>query len=224
MKYPSTLTASFISRPNRFVARVELDGREETVHVKNTGRCKELLLPGARVVLVPSYNPLRKTRYDLIGVYSRGVLLNMDSQAPNAAAGEYLRKLFPDTDIKPEYRHGDSRLDFYIERPGEKPLFVEVKGVTLFDRDTAMFPDAPTERGVKHIRHLIACRQDGAEALLLFIVQMKGVKRLIPNDVTHPAFGQALRDAAKAGVQIKALDCVVTEDAMTVDEEITVEL
>ena len=224
MNYPSTLTAAFISRPNRFIATVELNGKAETVHVKNTGRCKELLIPGAKVVLVPSDNPARKTRYDLIGVYSRGVLLNMDSQAPNAAAREYLAKLYPDAMIKSEYRHGDSRLDFYIERDGEKPLFVEVKGVTLFDGDTAMFPDAPTERGVKHIRHLISCVQDGAEAMILFIVQMKGVSRLIPNDATHPQFGDALRDAARAGVNIKAVDCIVTEDSMTADKEITVEL
>jgi len=224
MNYPSTLTAAFISRPNRFIATVELNGKAETVHVKNTGRCKELLIPGAKVVLVPSDNPARKTRYDLIGVYSRGVLLNMDSQAPNAAAREYLAKLYPDAMIKSEYRHGDSRLDFYIERNGEKPIFVEVKGVTLFDRDTAMFPDAPTERGVKHIRHLISCVENGADAMILFIVQMKGVSRLIPNDVTHPQFGDALRDAARAGVNIKAVDCIVTEDSMTADKEITVEL
>lgn len=224
MNYPSTVTASFLSRPNRFIATVELEGRTETVHVKNTGRCRELLIPGAKVVLVPSANPARKTRYDLIGVYSRGVLLNMDSQAPNAAAGEYLAKLYPDAVIKSEYRHGDSRLDFYIERKDEKPIFVEVKGVTLFDGDTAMFPDAPTQRGVKHIRHLISCVEDGAEALMLFIVQMKGVSRLIPNDSTHPQFGAALRDAAKAGVKITALDCIVTEDSMTADKEIAVEL
>ncbi|MBQ3131830.1 MAG: DNA/RNA nuclease SfsA [Clostridia bacterium] len=224
MNYPSTLTAAFISRPNRFIATVELNGKAETVHVKNTGRCKELLIPGAKVVLVPSANPARKTRYDLIGVYSRGVLLNMDSQAPNAAAREYLAKLYPDAMIKTEYRHGDSRLDFYIERDGEKPIFVEVKGVTLFAGDTAMFPDAPTERGVKHIRHLISCVQDGADAMILFIVQLKGVSRLIPNDATHPQFGDALRDAARAGVNIKAVDCIVTEDSMTADKEITVEL
>ena len=224
MNYPSTVTASFISRPNRFIATVQLQGRTETVHVKNTGRCKELLIPGAKVVLAPSDNPARKTRYDLIGVYSRGVLLNMDSQAPNAAAKEYLAKLYPDAVIKSEYRHGDSRLDFYIERKCEKPVFVEVKGVTLFDGDTAMFPDAPTERGVKHIRHLISCAESGAEALMLFIVQLKGVSRLIPNDATHPQFGQALRDAARAGVKITAVDCIVTDDSMTADKEILVEL
>lgn len=224
MNYPSTVTASFISRPNRFIAKVELDGRIETVHVKNTGRCKELLIPGAKVVLVPSDNPARKTPYDLIGVYSRGVLLNMDSQAPNAAAKEYLAKLYPDAIIKSEYRHGDSRLDFYIERQGEKPIFAEVKGVTLFDGDTAMFPDAPTERGVKHIRHLISCVEGGADALMLFIVQMKGVSRLVPNDATHPQFGAALRDAKNAGVKIIALDCIVTEDSMIADKEINVDL
>ncbi len=224
MNYPSTVTAAFISRPNRFIATVQLEGRTETVHVKNTGRCKELLIPGAKVVLVPSDNPARKTRYDLIGVYSRGVLLNMDSQAPNAAAKEYLAKLYPNANIKAEYSHGDSRLDFYIERNGEKPIFAEVKGVTLFDGDTAMFPDAPTERGVKHIRHLISCVENGNEAMILFIVQMKGVSRLIPNDATHPQFGQALRDAARAGVKITAVDCIVTEDSMTADKEIPVEL
>ena len=224
MNYPSTVTASFISRPNRFIAKVELDGRMETVHIKNTGRCKELLIPGAKVVLVPSDNPARKTPYDLIGVYSRGMLLNMDSQAPNAAAREYLAKQYPFATIKSEYRHGDSRLDFYIERQGEKPIFAEVKGVTLFDGDTAMFPDAPTERGVKHIRHLISCVESGAEALMLFIVQMKGVSRLVPNDATHPQFGAALRDAKKAGVNIIALDCIVTEDSMIADKEIKVDL
>ncbi len=224
MNYPATVNARFISRPNRFIATVELDGSIHTVHVKNTGRCKELLTPGAEVVLVPSSNPLRKTRYDLIGVYSRGILLNMDSQAPNAAAGEYLAELYPGARIIPEYRHGDSRLDFYIERPGEKPIFTEVKGVTLFDGDTAMFPDAPTERGVKHLRHLISCVEAGAEALMLFIIQLKGVSRLIPNDTTHPQFGAALRDAAAAGIKIRALDCIVTEGSMAVDKEIPVEL
>ena len=224
MNYPSTVTASFISRPNRFIATVQLDGSIETVHVKNTGRCRELLIPGAKVVLALSDNPARRTRYDLIGVYSRGMLLNMDSQAPNAAAREYLAKLYPDAVIKAEYRHGDSRLDFYIEQENKKPVFVEIKGVTLFDGDTAMFPDAPTERGVKHIRHLISCVENGADALMLFIVQMKGVSRLIPNDATHPQFGAALRDAAKAGVRIMAVDCIVTEDSMTADKEIIVEL
>ena len=224
MKYTSTVTARFIARPNRFIAQVELDGEIQTVHVKNTGRCKELLIPGAEVILSLSDNPARKTKYDLIGVYSRGVLLNMDSQAPNAAAAEYLKKMYPDAAIKPEYTHGDSRLDFYIDRPNEKPLFVEVKGVTLFDGNTAMFPDAPTERGVKHIRHLISCVQSGADALILFIVQMKGVTRLIPNDATHPQFGEALRDAARAGVQIKALDCIITENTVTADSEIAVML
>lgn len=224
MNYPSTVTASFISRPNRFIATVELNGCIETVHVKNTGRCKELLIPGARVILVPASNAARKTRYDLVGVYSRGVLLNMDSQAPNAAAYEYLARLYPDARIIPEYRHGDSRLDFYIERQGKKPIFTEVKGVTLFDGSTAMFPDAPTERGVKHLRHLIACVESGADALMLFIIQMKGVSRLIPNDITHPQFGTVLRDAAAAGVKITALDCIVTENSMTADKEIPVEL
>lgn len=225
MRYSNTKTASFLSRPNRFVAMVVIDGKTEAVHVKNTGRCKELLIPGATVVLTEPGNPARKTRYDLIAVYRDGQLINIDSQAPNKAAAEYIYTLYPDAElIKPEYSHGDSRLDFYIEHGGGKPVFMEVKGVTLLEGTTALFPDAPTERGVKHLKHLAACARAGYEACLLFIVQMKLAKLLMPNDVTHPAFGQALREAAAAGVRICAVDCTVTEDSMTPDAPVPVVL
>lgn len=225
MMYSNTKTARFISRPNRFEALAEIDGKTEAVHVKNTGRCKELLIPGAAVVLTEQGSPARKTRYDLIAVYREGQLINIDSQAPNKAAAEYIPALYPDAElIKPEYTHGDSRLDFYIEHGGGRPVFMEVKGVTLLEGDRALFPDAPTERGVKHLKHLAAWAEAGHEACLLFIVQMKRARLLMPNDATHPAFGRALREAAAAGVRICAVDCIVTEDSMTPDAPVPVVL
>lgn len=225
MHYENTVKAIFLSRPNRFIAQVLMGSREETVHVKNTGRCKELLLPGRTVILALSDNPARKTRYDLIAVYREERLINMDSQAPNKAAMEYIPTLFPHASlVRPEYRLGDSRLDFYIETERGGRVYMEVKGVTLFEDDVALFPDAPTERGVKHIRELISCAEAGDEAVLLFVIQAKGLACLKPNDVTHPAFGAALREAAGKGVRVLAVDCLVTEDAMTADKPVPVVL
>ena len=226
MKYNTIISGQFVSRPNRFIAQVQVDGAMQTVHVKNTGRCKELLLPGADVRLEVCDNPNRKTKYDLVAVYKPSLgWVNIDSQAPNKAAAEYIYTLYPDAElIRPEYTHGDSRLDFYIEHGGGKPVLMEVKGVTLLEGATALFPDAPTERGVKHLKHLAAWARAGYEACLLFIVQMKLAKLVMPNDVTHPAFGQALREAVAAGVRVCAVDCKVTEDSMAPDAPVPVVL
>lgn len=231
MKYDQIKEGVFLSRPNRFVARVKIGGREETVHVKNTGRCRELLLPGSRVYLSLSDNPARKTRYDLIAVEKQRddqppLLINMDSQIPNAAAEEWLRKgrLFSaDAVIHREVKYGNSRFDFLITE-GERKSFLEVKGVTLEEKGVAMFPDAPTERGVKHIRELIQCRQDGYEAYILFVIQMKGVTLFCPNDEMHAAFGEALRSAKECGVNILAMDCIVTPESIELDAPVRADL
>ena len=226
VRYKSTVRAEFISRPNRFIAHVLLNGKEETVHVKNTGRCRELLVPGTEVWLAPSDNPARKTVYDLVTVKKGDLLINMDSQAPNVICEEWLRVsgLFSgDAAIRREVKYGDSRYDIYVE-DGERRAFVEVKGVTLEENGVAMFPDAPTERGVKHINGLVSAFAAGYEAYVVFIVQMKGIKKLRPNDVTHKAFGDALRRAAEAGVKVIAVDCVVTEDSVTADSTVEVDL
>ncbi|MBE7041474.1 MAG: DNA/RNA nuclease SfsA [Ruminococcaceae bacterium] len=216
MKYARIQKATFLSRPNRFIAIVEIDGCEQVCHVKNTGRCRELLVPGATVFVQAADNPDRKTKFDLIAVYKGDRLVNMDSQVPNKVFYEWIKagNLFSDvTLIKPETTYKNSRFDFYIEA-GNKKIFVEVKGVTLEKDDAVYFPDAPTERGVKHLNELVACRQDGFEAYVVFVVQMKGVTRFSPHDETHKAFGDALRAAAKAGVNILAVDCRVTPDTI----------
>lgn len=219
--------AFFLSRPNRFVALVEPEGRRGDVvvcHVKNTGRCRELLIPGTPVYIQRAGNLNRKTAYDLIVVEKNGVFVNMDSQAPNVVAEEWLRTgcLFSrDARIRREVKHGTSRFDLYVE-DGDRRAFMEVKGVTLEEDGTALFPDAPTERGIKHIQELEACRQSGYEAYLLFVIQMKGVTCLRPNDRTHPAFGDALRSAARSGVQILAADCLVRVDSLCLDQMIPV--
>lgn len=224
MKYDNIISGTFLSRPNRFIAHVKINGETHICHVKNTGRCKELLIKGATVYLQKSSNPARKTKYDLIAVQKGDLLINMDSAAPNKAADEYLRKHFGDTAlIKPEKTYGDSRIDFYVETGDEKWL-IEVKGVTLEEQGRALFPDAPTERGVKHINELIKAVSEGYKACILFIIQMKGITVFSPNDITHPEFGAALRSAAKQGVQIKAIDCIVTPDSMTPDREIPIKL
>ena len=223
MRYKSTADAVFIDRPNRFVARVALDGRTETVHVKNTGRCRELLTPGARVILAPGDSPGRKTKYDLVAVYKGDMLINMDSQAPNAAAGELLDRLFPGCVMRPEMRYVNSRFDFYLEQ-GEWRAFVEVKGVTLETDGAAMFPDAPTERGRRHLRELAEAAEAGYEAYVLFLIQMKGCRVFLPNRETDPAFAAALRDAAGRGVKVLCYDCLVTEDSMTADLPVPVML
>ena len=225
------IPARFISRPNRFIALVEVNGRTETVHVKNTGRCRELLVPGATAYLAAAESPARKTPYDLIAVDKvlpdgRTVTVNMDSQAPNAIAAEWLPHsgLFPESAaIRREVTHGDSRFDFCI-RDGDSTAYLEVKGCTLEQDGVALFPDAPTERGVKHIRELTSLARSGIPAYILFIIQMKGIHAFRPNDSTHKAFGDALREAATAGVRILAMDCHVTPDSVTVDGYIPVEL
>ena len=231
MKYKNIVTGVFLQRPNRFIANVEINGEVHTVHVKNTGRCKELLREGCTVYLETSENPARKTKYDLVTAEKeRGnlpsLLINLDSQIPNDVAREWLGEspLFsPDAIIKREVKYASSRFDFYIEDRGRK-VFMEVKGVTQENSGIAMFPDAPTERGVKHVEELIKCRTQGFEAYILFVIQMKGVHKLIPNDLTHKAFGDALRKAQKSGVKILALDCIVTPDSIKADSRIPIEL
>ena len=226
MQYHGVIPARFCHRPNRFIAYVETDAGVETVHVKNTGRCRELLIPGARVYLEKGNNPNRKTQYDLIAVEKQGKLINMDAQAPNrvfaewASAGGFIPEV---QKIQPEYRYGDSRLDFCLESAAGRHL-VEVKGVTLEEGGEARFPDAPTERGVKHIRELQRAKQEGLQATLLFVVQMEGIRSVRPNDETHPAFGQALREAAKCGVQVLAYGCRVTPDSLWIHEPVPVVL
>lgn len=218
------LHGKFKERPNRFIAKVEINGIIETVHVKNTGRCRELLVPNADVYLEYWDTESRKTKYDLIAVHKGDRLVNMDSQAPNKVAAEYLPKLFPDyTLLKPEVKHKNSRFDFYLETPFEK-WFIEVKGVTLEEDGIARFPDAPTERGIKHVEELISCLDEGYRAMVLFIIKMKGIRHFEPNERTHPAFGDALRRAKAAGVQIRAVDCIVTCNSLTADSKIEVKL
>ena len=225
MKYNNIVEGRFIERPNRFIAKVEIGGVTETVHVKNTGRCRELLVKGTTVYLEKSNNPERKTGYDLIAVLKNGkTLINMDSQIPNAVTEEWLRKgnLFSkDAVIRREVTHNKSRFDFYIEEGGRK-IFLEVKGCTLETDGIARFPDAPTERGVKNINELIDCVNEGFEAYILFVIQMKGIKHFEPNDKTHSAFGDALRNAESKGVNILAYDCNVTKDTIEIDKEIKV--
>lgn len=225
MKYNNIVEGRFIERPNRFIAKVEIGGVTETVHVKNTGRCRELLVKGTTVYLEKSNNPERKTGYDLIAVLKNGkTLINMDSQIPNAVTEEWLKKgnLFSkDAVIRREVTHNKSRFDFYIEEGGRK-IFLEVKGCTLETDGIARFPDAPTERGVKHINELIDCVNEGFEAYILFVIQMKGIKHFEPNDKTHSAFGDALRNAESKGVNILAYDCNVTKDTIEIDKEIKV--
>lgn len=226
MRYKETEKAVFLKRPNRFIAEVEIQGKRETVHVKNTGRCKELLIPGAEVILEKSGNPNRKTKYDLICVNKQGRLVNMDSQIPNKAAEEWIKKggLFPEeVTVRPEKKYGNSRFDLYVESPVRR-AFVEVKGVTLEEDNIVRFPDAPTVRGIKHVEELIHCMEEGYEAYLLLVIQMKGVKKFMPNWETHPEFGQALVKAEKAGVKILARDCLVTEDTIEIQEEVPVDL
>ena len=225
MQYTHMTPGIFRARPNRFIAKVEIDGVEETVHVKNTGRCRELLPPGAQVWCQPGTNPNRKTKYDLITVRKGSRLINMDSQAPNIAVGEWLRAggLGEITDLKAESVHGDSRFDFSFTKDG-KSCFLEVKGVTLEHDGICAFPDAPTERGAKHLRGLSQLVQDGCGAYVLFVIQMSDVRYLHPNDATDPAFGKALREAAAAGVRVLAMDCTVTEDSMTIHEAVPVVL
>lgn len=247
MTYEHIVAGTFVSRPNRFIAHVKTGNRTVVCHVKNTGRCRELLIPGAAVIL--EFHPDaavsgRKTEYDLIGVYKNGLLINMDSQAPNKAAWEWLVSLgggqyteknhyplgsYVPFDIRREATHGDSRFDlaFSLRNRDTKavsPAFMEVKGVTLEENGLALFPDAPTKRGIKHLKGLIRAHEEGYEAYVLFVIQMKGILGFTPNDITHPAFGETLRQAREAGVHVLAYDCLVNPDTMTVDSPVKVML
>lgn len=226
MKYENIYKAIFIDRPNRFIAHVTLDGDPVVCHVKNTGRCKELLIPGAQVLVQRSDNPKRKTAYDLISVWKGERLINMDANAPNAVFAQWLKDgglgFVPEL-IKPECRHEDSRFDFYFEHGGQR-CFAEVKGVTLENDGIVRFPDAPTERGIKHLRGLIRCVQEGYEAYAVFVIQMRHVRHFEPAWDKHREFGLALREAAAAGVHVLALDCEVSETSLSIAEPVPVKL
>ncbi len=226
MKYRQIVSGRFVERPNRFVARVEIENQMETVHVKNTGRCRELLQDGAVVYLEKSDNPNRSTLYDLVAVEKGNRMVNMDSQAPNKAVEEWLREggLFSHvTLVRPETKYGNSRFDFYIETENEK-IFMEVKGVTLEEDGVVRFPDAPSERAVKHVQELVAAKRAGYRAFVMFVIQMEGVKYFTPNEDTHPAFAEALSTAAEAGVEVLAYDCKVTPESMVINLPVEVRL
>ena len=230
MKYKKITKGQFVSRPNRFIARVLINGVEETVHVKNTGRCKELLVDKATVYLYESDIPARKTKYDLIAVEKNTpngtLLVNMDSQVPNDVAEEWLKECYlfsKNAVIKREFTYNKSRFDFYIE-DGSRKAFLEVKGVTLENDGVASFPDAPTERGIKHINELVEAVKEGYEAYILFVIQLKGINLFVPNDLTHKAFGDALRNAKKSGVKIIAVDSIIEPDSIRIDEFVPVSL
>lgn len=234
MKYKKILPGVFHSRPNRFIAHIEIDGQVQVCHVKNTGRCKELLVPGATVYVEESDNPKRKTKYDLIAVEKGQRIINMDSQAPNIAVGEWLRignnTIIPSgvkANIRPEYTYDSSRFDFYVEYEREsgelEKIFVEVKGVTLEQDGVVSFPDAPSERAIKHVKELIKAKEQGYQCYVLFVIQMKGVKYFCPSQI-HPEFCDVLRKAHNAGVGILAYDCKVTPDSMKLEDEVEVKL
>ncbi len=230
MKYNNIVKGKFISRPNRFIARVDINGQTETVHVKNTGRCKELLIEGATVYLEKSVNPDRKTPYDLVAVEKRTeydtLLINMDSQIVNDVAEEWLKSgvLFSENaKIRREVTYKKSRFDFYIE-DGEDKIFLEVKGVTLENGGIASFPDAPTERGVKHLNELKYALDEGYKCYVLFVVAMKGVTQFKPNDERHKEFGHTLREVCKSGVKVLAVDCVIQSDSIVIDKFIDIDL
>lgn len=230
MRYNNIALGEFVDRPNRFIAHVLLGGELLTVHVKNTGRCRELLKAGCQVYLCESNNMSRKTRFDLVAVckeYDDGrcEIVNIDSQMPNEVAYEWLSggNLFSSSAvIKREVTFGKSRFDLYVE-DGDRRAFIEVKGVTLEKDGIAMFPDAPTERGIKHIKELISAASLGYEAYIMFVIQMKGVRLFKPNFETHRAFGEVISEAKKAGVNILAYDCIVEPDSLEIDSPIKVE-
>lgn len=226
MRYQQITQGRFIERPNRFIAMAQINGKVEKCHVKNTGRCRELLIPGAEIWLEKSSNPNRKTAYDLVAVRKQGKIINMDSQAPNQAVREWLEQRNDLRCLKPEYKYGDSRIDFYGEagKNGERKFLMEVKGVTLEEDGVARFPDAPTERGVKHMLELEKAVQEGYEAWILFVIQMKGIRWFEPNDRTHPQFGETLRRVRQAGVGVLAYDCLVTNDEITLDQPVEIRL
>lgn len=225
MRYNRIKEGRFLSRPNRFTANVEIDGKVEVCHVKNTGRCRELLIPGARVLMEEAENQNRKTRYDLVQVYKGSRLVNMDSQMPNALVQEWLEQgnFFPElTMLQREKTYGNSRFDLYAEYQGRR-AYIEVKGVTLEEDGMARFPDAPTLRGLKHIQELRKCIAEGYEAWIFFVIQMKGVSCFGPNWKTQPEFGQALMEAAREGVHIEVRDCVVQPGEIKIDQNIPVD-
>ena len=224
MQYENIVQGRFVDRPNRFIAHVEINGQLKTVHVKNTGRCKELLIPGAIVYLEGNDDPNRKTAWDLVAVEKGTRLINMDSQAPNRVFGEWVRdgKFLPRvTLVRPETKFGDSRFDFYVEADGKRH-FIEVKGVTLEEAGVVRFPDAPTRRGVKHLEELIRAHEQGYESWVCFVIQMSDVMRFEPNDATHPAFGEALRRAEQAGVHILTLECEVAPNRLEISRPVPV--
>ena len=225
MTYENMVPGIFQARPNRFIAHVQIGGQTEIVHVKNTGRCKELLVPGCAVWCQRSSNPNRKTAFDLIAVQKGDRLINMDSQAPNRAAGEWLSSggLGEISELKAEVKHGDSRYDFSFLKDGKR-CFLEVKGCTLELEGVCAFPDAPTERGAKHIRGLTAAARAGYGAYILFVIQMSDVKYIRPHDETDPEFGKALREASQNGVRVLAVDCAVTPDTMEIRLPVLVKL
>lgn len=230
MIYQEVVEGQFVSRPNRFIARVMIDDTEHTVHVKNTGRCRELLIPGVTVYLEKSDNLNRKTAFSLIAVKKNGMLINMDSQAPNKVAAEAVAEgkvslgLTGElVTLRPEYFIGDSRLDLMLETTEEKAL-IEVKGVTLEEDGVVLFPDAPTQRGIKHLHTLSALMQEGWKCFLLLVVQMEQAKYFTPNNATHPEFGQALLEAQAAGVQLLAYTCKVTPDSLTLAEPLPIQI
>lgn len=226
MNYDAVVAGRFLARPNRFIAYVEVGGEEIVAHVKNTGRCRELLIPGTTVYLQDwgEEHPGRKTRYDVIAVEKGSLLVNMDAQAPNkvfaewAQSGRFVEEL---TLLRPEVKWGNSRFDFCWEA-GERRGFAEVKGVTLEENGHARFPDAPTQRGVKHLEELILAKEAGYEAAVCFVLQMEGMRRFSPNDATHPAFGDALRRATQAGVRILAMECHVTPETLDITKEVPI--
>jgi len=226
MHYSNIQRATFLRRPNRFIAHIEVDGREEVCHVKNTGRCRELLTDRAIIYVEHHDNPNRKTKYSLIAVEKGDLLINMDSQAPNKVVGKWILEKEPFGKVKllkPECTYGSSRFDFYLETEAEK-IFIEVKGVTLEEAGIVSFPDAPTERGIKHLEELRACVEAGYKAAVIFVVQMEGMQHFEPNDKTHPQFGEALRQARKAGVEVLAYECKVTPSSLEITKSIPVVL
>ncbi|MFV0516608.1 MAG: DNA/RNA nuclease SfsA [Aminipila sp.] len=222
MNYKNIKPAKFISRPNRFIANIEIDGKREICHVKNTGRCKEFLIDGADIFVEEFDTNKRKTKYDLIAVYKGSKLINMDSQVTNKVVFEWISSgnLFKNiTYIKNEQKYKNSRFDLYVEAEGRK-IYIEVKGATLEENGIVMFPDAPTDRGVKHLKELAECLDDGFEAYVIFVIQMKDVKGFKPNDVTHKAFADTLRQVKEKGVRILAYDCDVTETSIILNKEV----
>ena len=226
MIYENIVAGNFLSRPNRFIAQVNINGINETVHVKNTGRCKELLTDNAKVLCQHFANTSRKTAYDLISVYKGDRLINMDSQAPNKVFKEFLEKniLFENIEIiKPECKYQNSRFDFYV-KTADKEIFIEVKGVTLEENGIVLFPDAPTERGIKHLNELIPAKNNGYDAYVVFVVQMENVKYFTPNSKTHKAFAQALSNAKNNGVNVLCYDCKVTETTLDINNPVEVKI